>query len=104
MGGAGLLAWRAISRYLPLRREMTQAHYLNAIDSKQLIFATGEAGCGKHGSVRQRRQKLLIHKDVERIIVTRPVRILMVHPVLPGDIAGVLRLIFVPSTMSRLNG
>ena len=28
-------------------RNEAQAHYLNAIESKQLIFATGEAGCGK---------------------------------------------------------
>ncbi len=28
-------------------RNEAQAHYLNAIDNKQLIFATGEAGCGK---------------------------------------------------------
>ncbi|PPS58653.1 hypothetical protein CRX72_20470 [Pantoea sp. BRM17] len=28
-------------------RNEAQAHYLNAIETKQLIFATGEAGCGK---------------------------------------------------------
>lgn len=28
-------------------RNEAQAQYLNAIESKQLIFATGEAGCGK---------------------------------------------------------
>lgn len=30
-----------------LARNEAQLHYLKAIESKQLIFATGEAGCGK---------------------------------------------------------
>ncbi len=40
-------------------RNEAQAHYLNAIDNKQLIFATGEAGCGKTGSVRRRQLEAL---------------------------------------------
>ncbi len=28
-------------------RTEAQGHYLSAIENKQLIFATGEAGCGK---------------------------------------------------------
>ena len=54
-------------------RNEAQAHYLNAIESKQLIFATGEAGCGKTWISTAKAAEALIHKDVERIIVTRPV-------------------------------
>ena len=54
-------------------RNEAQAHYLNAIESKQLIFATGEAGCGKTWISAAKAAEALIHKDVERIIVTRPV-------------------------------
>lgn len=54
-------------------RNDAQAHYLNAIESKQLIFATGEAGCGKTWISAAKAAEALIHKDVERIIVTRPV-------------------------------
>lgn len=69
-------------------RNEAQAHYLNAIDSKQLIFATGEAGCGKTWISAAKAAEALIHKDVERIIVTRPV--LQADEdlgFLPGDIA-----------------
>ncbi|MDI8993044.1 PhoH family protein, partial [Salmonella enterica subsp. enterica serovar Anatum] len=38
-----------------------------------LIFATGEAGCGKTWISAAKAAEALIHKDVERIIVTRPV-------------------------------
>lgn len=38
-------------------RNEAQAHYLNAIESKQLIFATGEAGCGKTGSAPPKRRR-----------------------------------------------
>lgn len=38
-------------------RNEAQAHYLNAIESKQFIFATGEAGCGKTGSVPPKRRR-----------------------------------------------
>lgn len=54
-------------------RNDAQAHYLNAIDNKQLIFATGEAGCGKTWISAAKAAEALIHKDVDRIIVTRPV-------------------------------
>lgn len=54
-------------------RNEAQAHYLNAIESKSLIFATGEAGCGKTWISAAKAAEALIHKDVERIIVTRPV-------------------------------
>ena len=54
-------------------RNEAQAHYLNAIDNKQLIFATGEAGCGKTWISAAKAAEALIHKDVDRIIVTRPV-------------------------------
>lgn len=54
-------------------RNEAQAHYLNAIETKQLIFATGEAGCGKTFISAAKAAEALILKDVERIIVTRPV-------------------------------
>ena len=65
-----------------------QLHYLKAIESKQLIFATGEAGCGKTWISAAKAAEALIHKDVDRIIVTRPV--LQADEdlgFLPGDIA-----------------
>lgn len=54
-------------------RNEAQEHYLNAIERKQLIFATGEAGCGKTYISAAKAAEALIHKDVDRIIVTRPV-------------------------------
>jgi phosphate starvation-inducible PhoH-like protein len=54
-------------------RNEAQAHYLKAIETKQLIFATGEAGCGKTWISAAKAAEALIHKDVDRIIVTRPV-------------------------------
>lgn len=54
-------------------RNEAQQHYLNAIEKKQLIFATGEAGCGKTYISAAKAAEALIHKDVDRIIVTRPV-------------------------------
>ena len=56
-----------------LARNEAQLHYLKAIESKQLIFATGEAGCGKTWISAAKAAEALIHKDVDRIIVTRPV-------------------------------
>lgn len=56
-----------------LARNEAQLHYLKAIESKQLIFATGEAGCGKARISAAKAAEALIHKDVDRIIVTRPV-------------------------------
>ena len=69
-------------------RNDAQVNYLNAIDNKQLIFATGEAGCGKTWISAAKAAEALIHKDVDRIIVTRPV--LQADEdlgFLPGDIA-----------------
>ncbi|KAA8996740.1 phosphate starvation-inducible protein PhoH [Affinibrenneria salicis] len=54
-------------------RTPAQEHYLSAIENKQLIFATGEAGCGKTFLSAVRAADALIHKEVDRIIVTRPV-------------------------------
>ncbi|KEY58083.1 phosphate starvation-inducible protein PhoH [Serratia sp. DD3] len=54
-------------------RTEAQAHYLSAIENKQLIFAVGEAGCGKTYISAAKAADALIHKEVERIIVTRPV-------------------------------
>lgn len=69
-------------------RNGAQAHYLDAIETKQLIFATGEAGCGKTWLSAAKAAEALINKDVDRIIVTRPV--LQADEdlgFLPGDIA-----------------
>ncbi|WP_312584591.1 phosphate starvation-inducible protein PhoH [Atlantibacter sp.] len=54
-------------------RTDAQELYLNAIENKKLIFATGEAGCGKTFISAAKAAEALIHKDVDRIIVTRPV-------------------------------
>ncbi|MEI7073922.1 phosphate starvation-inducible protein PhoH [Pectobacterium versatile] len=54
-------------------RTVAQEYYLSAIENKQLIFATGEAGCGKTYLSAAKAAEALIHKEVERIIVTRPV-------------------------------
>ncbi|ARU94245.1 phosphate starvation-inducible protein PhoH [Tatumella citrea] len=54
-------------------RNEAQARYLAAIETKQLIFATGEAGCGKTWISAAKAAEALSNKDVERIIVTRPV-------------------------------
>lgn len=69
-------------------RNANQAHYINAIDSKKLIFATGEAGCGKTWISAAKAAEALISKDVDKIIVTRPV--LQADEdlgFLPGDVA-----------------
>lgn len=54
-------------------RNANQAHYLEQLNTKQLIFATGEAGCGKTFLSAARAAEALLDKEVERIIVTRPV-------------------------------
>lgn len=56
-----------------IARNEAQARYIQAITSKHLVFATGEAGCGKTWISAAKAAEALIHKDVERIIVTRPV-------------------------------
>ncbi len=54
-------------------RTEAQAHYLLAIERKQLIIATGEAGCGKTFISTAKAAEALINKEIDRIIVTRPV-------------------------------
>ncbi|WP_404328065.1 phosphate starvation-inducible protein PhoH [Klebsiella pneumoniae] len=54
-------------------RNEAQAHYLISLDSKALTFATGEAGCGKTFLATAVAAQRLLDKEVERIIVTRPV-------------------------------
>lgn len=54
-------------------RNANQVHYLDQLHSKRLIFATGEAGCGKTFLSAAHAADALLSKDVERIIVTRPV-------------------------------
>lgn len=69
-------------------RTEAQAHYLSAIESKRLIFVIGEAGCGKTFLSAVKAADALIHKEVERIIVTRPVlQAAEDLGFLPGDIA-----------------
>ncbi len=59
MGGVEAIGMARDSRDTSpiLARNEAQLHYLKAIESKQLIFATGEAGCGKTGSAQQKRQR-----------------------------------------------
>ncbi|MGM3176119.1 phosphate starvation-inducible protein PhoH [Dickeya lacustris] len=69
-------------------RNQAQTLYLSAIENKSLIFASGEAGCGKTFLSAAKAAQALLHKEVERIIVTRPV--LQAEEdlgFLPGDIA-----------------
>jgi len=75
MGGVESIGMARDTRdHSPIRaRNEAQADYLKAIESKQLIFATGEAGCGKTFISAAKAAEALILKDVERIIVTRPV-------------------------------
>ncbi|CAK9885176.1 MAG: Protein PhoH [Candidatus Erwinia impunctatus] len=90
MGGLDAIGMARDSRdHAPISpRNAAQADYLEAIAHKQLIFATGEAGCGKTWLSAAKAAEALINKDVERIIVTRPV--LQADEdlgFLPGDIA-----------------
>ncbi|HBY2024031.1 TPA: phosphate starvation-inducible protein PhoH [Klebsiella pneumoniae] len=69
-------------------RNEAQAHYLISLDNKSLTFATGEAGCGKTFLATAVAAQRLLDKEVERIIVTRPV--LQAEEdlgFLPGDMA-----------------
>lgn len=71
-------------------RNEAQAHYLISLDSKALTFATGEAGCGKTFLATAVAAQRLLDKEVDRIIVTRPV--LQAEEdlgFLPGDMAEV---------------
>lgn len=54
-------------------RNEAQYHYMNAIQHKLLVFSTGEAGCGKTFISSAMAAEALLNKEVERIIVTRPV-------------------------------
>ncbi|ANZ50282.1 putative PhoH family protein [Erwinia phage vB_EamM_Phobos] len=54
-------------------RNENQQQYMNALETKQLIFATGEAGCGKTFLCAAYAAERLLAKDFDRIIVTRPV-------------------------------
>lgn len=56
-----------------LARNETQQTYLTAIEQKALVFATGSAGCGKTFISSALACDRLLNKEVERIIVTRPV-------------------------------
>lgn len=69
-------------------RTPNQTQYLAALHSKDLIFATGEAGCGKTYLATAYAAERLLAKDIEHIIVTRPV--LQADEdlgFLPGDVA-----------------
>ncbi|MCL2895351.1 phosphate starvation-inducible protein PhoH [Brenneria tiliae] len=90
MGGIESIGMARESRDVSVieARTAAQEHYLSAIENKQLIFATGEAGCGKTFLSAAKAAEALIHKEVDRIIVTRPV--LQADEdlgFLPGDIA-----------------
>lgn len=54
-------------------RNPNQGIYLNALQHKDLIFATGEAGCGKTFIAAAWASDRLLAKEYERIIITRPV-------------------------------
>ena len=54
-------------------RNRNQEHYLDQLRTKRLIFATGEAGCGKTFLSTAYAAAALLAKDVDRIVVTRPV-------------------------------
>lgn len=69
-------------------RNDAQKFYINSIKHKQLIIANGEAGCGKTYISTALAADALINKDIQKIIVTRPV--LQAEEdlgFLPGDIA-----------------
>ncbi|QXO09813.1 hypothetical protein pEaSNUABM38_00091 [Erwinia phage pEa_SNUABM_38] len=54
-------------------RNQSQQLYALALETKQLIFSTGEAGCGKTFMGTAFAVERLLAKDVDRIIITRPV-------------------------------
>lgn len=69
-------------------RNEAQKLYINSIKHKRLIFANGEAGCGKTFISTALAADALINKDISKIIVTRPV--LQAEEdlgFLPGDMA-----------------
>lgn len=69
-------------------RSGNQAQYIDAINSKLLIFSTGEAGCGKTFISSAIAAEQLWNKEIDKIVVTRPV--LQADEdlgFLPGDVA-----------------
>ncbi len=83
----GMAREKRDQRTLSPRNEV-QRQYMNAIKHQNLVFATGEAGCGKTFLSAAMAADALINKEIERIIVTRPV--LQSDEdlgFLPGDIA-----------------
>ncbi|EKT62517.1 phosphate starvation-inducible protein PhoH [Providencia burhodogranariea] len=69
-------------------RNDAQKIYINSIKYKKLVFANGEAGCGKTYISTALAADALINKDIDKIIVTRPV--LQAEEdlgFLPGDMA-----------------
>ena len=74
MGGVDAIGMARDSRdATPITaRNEAQAHYLNAIESKQLSFASGEAGCGKTWSSAANAAAARLHKEVDPIMRTRP--------------------------------
>ncbi|MEQ4922126.1 phosphate starvation-inducible protein PhoH [Proteus hauseri] len=83
----GMAREKRDERVLSPRTE-AQHQYMNAIQHQNLVFATGEAGCGKTFLSAAMAADALINKEIERIIVTRPV--LQADEdlgFLPGDIA-----------------
>lgn len=54
-------------------RNEAQTKYLTALNEKSLVFSTGEAGCGKTFIAAAIAAERLLDKEIERIIVTRPV-------------------------------
>ncbi|HCH49599.1 MAG TPA: phosphate starvation-inducible protein PhoH [Proteus sp.] len=83
----GMAREKRDERVLSPRTE-AQREYMNAIRHQHLVFATGEAGCGKTFLSAAMAADALINKEIERIIVTRPV--LQADEdlgFLPGDIA-----------------
>ncbi|MBI6529606.1 phosphate starvation-inducible protein PhoH [Proteus vulgaris] len=68
----GMAREKRDERVLSPRNE-AQHQYINAIQHQDLIFASGEAGCGKTFLSAAMAADALINKEIERIIVTRPV-------------------------------
>lgn len=69
-------------------RNANQRDYIDAISNKDLIFASGDAGCGKTFIASLMAADALSSKAVERIIVTRPVLSADEEMgFLPGDLA-----------------
>lgn len=58
----------------PLEPRTPNQHlYLQALRSKDLVFATGEAGCGKTYLCTTHAADKLLAKEIDKIILTRPI-------------------------------